>query len=464
MIKKFALMTLLILTVAFILVPLTVRAENNDENIFKEAEKYTVRIYGSTVTALETSSRGSWTGSGFVVHIDRETNTAYVATNKHVVGDGISSLQISFKDGERFPAKPVYIDPIYDFGVIKFDMTEHGVPQVIEPAKLGSSANVEVGLTVGTFGNPVGLEYSATKGIVSSITNSPSSFAGSFLQTDAAINPGNSGGPLISMEDGTIIGVNTAVTNNTEGIGWSLAIDQLKPILEQVIKGELPYAGRMGWLGATISEINVDRAKEDFGAAYSEKIPRKAILITSILIKSPAEAAGLQPGDVIISIDNTVPQDEADFFWVMRTFAGQKCDFIICRLGEEITLEVEVMDRGAMRPAEYITFAGMVIQANTPTVYEKSYSWASPDCVYVCDILEGSSANTWGARKGPIRGLMVNMKYYPVASLDDFWNAIKDVPPGQAIELFYWTANYGSITKVVYYSPTEAPKREKVEL
>ena len=179
----------------------------SSENIFKEAENYTVRdLQEVLLQLLKHHHEVPGQDQVLLVHIDKETNTAYVATNKHVVGDGISSLQVSFKDGERFPATPAYIDPIYDFGVIKFDITREAVPENIAPAKIGTSGNVEVGITVGTFGNPVGLEYSATKGIISSITNSPSGFAGAFLQTDAAINPGNSGGPLISMENGTIIG------------------------------------------------------------------------------------------------------------------------------------------------------------------------------------------------------------------------------------------------------------------
>ena len=179
-------------------------ASTEAQNFFKEAERYTVRIYGSTVTALETSSRGSWGGSGFVIHIDTATDIALVATNKHVIGDGISSLQVSFKDGERFRAIPVYIDPIYDFGVLKFKLSEQGVPKNIKVAELGSTREVEIGLRVGTFGNPVNYEYCATEGIISSLTNTPGGFSGAFLQTDAPINPGNSGGPLISLKDGKV--------------------------------------------------------------------------------------------------------------------------------------------------------------------------------------------------------------------------------------------------------------------
>jgi len=438
--------------------PIMSEYRSKARGFLKEAEKYTVRIYGSTVVALETSYRGVWNGSGFVVHIDKENNCAFVTTNKHIIGDGISSLQISFKDGERLPAIPVYIDPIYDFGVLKFKLTEVGVPPDIIPAELGFSDKVDVGLPVGTFGNPVGLEYCATEGVISSVTNRPGSFVGTFLQTDAAINPGNSGGPLISLEDGKVIGVNTATGYNVAGIGWSLAIDQLKPLIEEVIKGDIPYSGHMGWTGLLVNEINVDRAKEDFGAKFSFPLPRKALIITGILQESPGEKSGFKKGDIILSVDNSVPVDGADFSVKMRSIAEKITDFLVCRLGQEIHLKVKALDGGILRPESYVTFAGMVIQPSTPTVYEWYYSWITPDCVYITDILEGTSAQTWGARRGAVTGLVIKLTYYRIRSLQDFWNAIKDVKPGQPVEIFYLTDNWGSIVKVVYYSDHEAPE------
>ncbi|MEO0145948.1 MAG: trypsin-like peptidase domain-containing protein, partial [candidate division WOR-3 bacterium] len=211
------------------------------KEIFSEAEKYTVRVYSRTTVALETSYRESSEGSGFIFHIDRKAGIAYVATNKHIIGDGVSSVQVSFKEGERFSATPIYIDPIYDFGVITFRLDAVGVPKDVRQAVLGNSKDIDVGHPVGAFGNPQGYEYSATQGIVSSTTNNPGDY-GAFIQTDAALNPGNSGGPLISLRDGKVIGVCT-IKDYGEGLSWALAIDQLKPIMDQVIKGEVPYTG-----------------------------------------------------------------------------------------------------------------------------------------------------------------------------------------------------------------------------
>jgi len=453
-----------LMLLALLLIPSSLLSASSSNNFFKKAERYTVRVYSSTIVALEGAERGSWEGSGFVVHIDRREGVAYVATNKHVIDEGISSIQVSFKDGERFPATPIYIDPVYDFGMIKFDLDEPGVPANAASAELGRSSTVEVGHPVGTFGNPMSLEYCATEGIISSVTNSPWGCDGAFLQTDAAINPGNSGGPLISLRNGKVIGINTAVSDESEGIGWSLAVDQLKPVIEQVIAGELPYAGRMGWLGVNLEEINLDRAREDFGAQYGFNHPRKALLVIDVFPKTPAARSGLQPGDVIYLINWMMPQDYADYLAMMRDVAGQNCEMVFYRLGQEIELEVEVEDRGELRPKEYVTFAGMTIQSASPTVYESYSSVSSPECVFVSDVLEGSSAEAWGMYSGdPIRGVLANLKYHPVRSLDDFWNAVKDVAPGQSVEFFVGQPDNGWIVKVVYYYPSEAPWREEVE-
>lgn len=433
----------------------------SSQDIFKQAERYTVRIHSSTITALEGSDRGSCSGSGFIMHIDKMTGEAYVATNRHVIGTGISSIQINFKDGERLSATPIYIDPVYDFGMLKFDIDEPGVPENISTARLGNSSAIEVGHSVGTFGNPAWLEYCATEGIISSVTNRASGYNGAFLQTDAAVNPGNSGGPLISLKTGDVIGINTAGGGeNIENINWSLAINQLKSIIEQAVAGELPYAGHMGWLGAIFYEINVDRAMEDFGASFTDNIPRKALLTCDIYKGGPAETSGLMSGDVILSVDDKIPDDLADLITLSRTLGGKRVRFVVCRLGEKKTIEIDLLDQGDLRPKEYVTFAGMVIQANTPTVQDASFS---PECVYVSDVLEGSSAEAWGAFKWSVRGVVVNLQYHPVKSLDDFWNAVKDVQPNQPIELFYGSSHDCYIVKVVYYYDHEAPQRITVE-
>jgi len=453
-----------LMLLALLLIPSFLLSASSSNNFFKRAERYTVRVYSSTIIALEGAKRGSSEASGFVVHIDRKQGLAYVATNKHVIDEGISSIQVSFKDGERFPATPIYIDPVYDFGMIRFDLDEPGVPDNVQAAELGRSSTVEVGHPVGTFGNPMSLEYCATEGIISSVTNSPWGCDGAFLQTDAAINPGNSGGPLISLRNGKVIGINTAVSDESEGIGWSLAVDQLKPVIEQVIAGELPYAGRMGWLGVNLEEINLDRAREDFGAQYGFNHPRKALLVIDVFPKTPAARSGLQPGDVIYLINWMMPQDYADYLAMMRDVAGQNCEMVLYRLGQEIELEVEVEDRGELRPKEYVAFAGMTIQPASPTVYESYSSVSSPECVFVSDVKEGSSAEAWGMYSGdPIRGAIVNLNYHPIKSLDDFWNAVKDVAPGQPVEFFVGSPDNGWIVKVVYYYPSEAPWREEVE-
>ncbi|MEO0191356.1 MAG: trypsin-like peptidase domain-containing protein [candidate division WOR-3 bacterium] len=432
------------------------------KEIFSEAEKYTVRVYSRTTVALETSYRESSEGSGFIFHIDRKAGIAYVATNKHIIGDGVSSVQVSFKEGERFSATPIYIDPIYDFGIITFRLDAVGVPKDVRQAVLGNSKDIDVGHPVGAFGNPQGYEYSATQGIVSSTTNNPGDY-GAFIQTDAALNPGNSGGPLISLRDGKVIGVCT-IKDYGEGLSWALAIDQLKPIMDQVIKGEVPYTGHMGWIGASVQEITVDRAKESFGANYPGPLPRKALMIVDVMRKTPADEVGFRSGDIIISVNGKTPKDESEYLSMLRDLADKPSAFKICREGKDTVIYVTPIDRGAYYPTEYIEFGGMTVQRSTPKTYASKYSWATPECVFIADVKEGSSAETWGVpRKYPIRGVLVRKKYYPVESLDDFWEAIKDVKPEEPVELFLGLQNYGWVVKLVYYDEEEAPVRKKVK-
>lgn len=463
-IKKGDATSILPLILSILTLSCALHASPASRNVFRQAERYTVRVHSSTIVALEGARRGSQEGSGFVVHIDRSHSIAYIATNKHVIDEGISFIQVNFKDGERFPAKAIYIDPVYDFGMLAIKLDEVGVPDDIESAELGRSGDVEVGHRVGTFGNPQFLEYCATEGIISSVTNSPYGFDGAFLQTDAPINPGNSGGPLISLETGKVVGINTAVTVNSEGIGWSLAADQLKLIIKEVIQGKLPYAGHMAWLGTCIEEINIDRAKQSFGASFDSEPVRKALLVVDVYPQSPAEEAGFESGDIICSVDGNVPRDNADLLSMMRSLAGKSCKVELCRFGERLEVELKTLDRGALRPKEYVTFAGMVIQPTSPCVYENFTSVYSTDCVFISDVLEGSSAQAWGAYKGyPVRGVLVRLKYYPVHTLDDFWTAIRDVAPGEPVELFEGRVDYGWIVKVAYYYTNEAPQRLNVE-
>lgn len=431
----------------------------NSAEVFTEAEKYSVRVYVTTTVALESSIRGSSQGSGFIVHIDRNQGYAYVATCQHVIGDGLVYAQISFKDGERIQAEPVYIDPIFDFGMLRFRLDEPGVPSDIKVARLGDSDDLEIGDRVGTFGHPVGIEFSGTEGIVSSVTNTPHGATGKFIQTDAPINPGNSGGPLIVMKNGRVIGIN-AFTGGA-GIGWSLSINQLKSLIYQVVAGELPYGGRVGWMGFDVREITPARAAESFVTEMPDDV-RKALLIRAVAPATQAESAGVKAGDIVYAVNGTVPADDADYAQLMVKLADEMCTLRVSRFGEKIDFELLASDRAADRPTEYITIAGMVVQ---PMSRFLQY-WYDMDsaAAYVADVEEESSAASWEAYTGPVRAVAVDGTYYEVTSFESFWEAVADLEPGEPMELFYGIDRIRSIVKVVYYDPSEAPERHQTTM
>jgi S1-C subfamily serine protease len=442
----------------FAILAVSIVSAASSAEVFDKAEKYSVRIYVTTTVALESAQRGSGQGSGFIVHIDRDRNYAYVATCEHVIDDGICNVQISFKDGERIEAEPIYIDPVFDFGMIRFRLDEPGVPADVNVAKLGSAEKLKIGDRVGTFGHPAGIEFSGTEGIVSSTTNTPVTGTGTFIQTDAPINPGNSGGPLILMSNGSVVGINAATSG--QGIGWSLAIDQVIPIMKDVIDGKLPYGGRVGWMGFDVEEITPARAAESFKTEMPEEI-RKVLLIRAVALGNVGDRAGVQSGDIIYAINGKIPIDDADFAVIMKKHADKICTLTVSRFGKKIDMEITAVDRAADRPSQYISVAGMIIQ---PMSRFLQY-WYDMDssAVYVADVEEESAAASWEAYPGPIRAVAVDGIYTEIISFDTFWNAIKDLEPGEPMEIFYGIDRIRSITKVVYYDDQEAPQKHDIQ-
>lgn len=241
-------------------------------------------------------------GSGFV--IDDE---GLVVTNHHVV-DGARSVRVRLSDGRRFDAEVVGSDPATDLALLRLSGAED-LPVVT----LGSSKGLQVGDWVVAVGNPMGLDHSATVGIVSGKgRGSMGLYSDSyidFLQTDADIAPGSSGGPLFDLR-GEVIGINTAVGSGLRP-GFAIPIDQAKQIIEQLRdRGEV----RRGWLGAG----NVPRSDArgaEIGAIYEG---------------TPAERAGLRPGDVVEALDG----EPIDGFEALRARVGTK------QPGDEVGLRV----------------------------------------------------------------------------------------------------------------------------
>jgi serine protease Do len=231
-------------------------------------------------------------GSGFIVSKD-----GYILTNDHVV-DGSDQVTVRLLDRREFKAKVVGTDPNTDLAVLKIEADN------LVPARLGNSGNARVGEWVLAVGNPLGdnLTFTVTSGIISAkgrtlaLPRQSERSIQDFIQTDAAINPGNSGGPLVSVR-GDVIGVNSAIASQTgyySGYGFAIPIDLARRVMDQIITDGRVHRSAMG--------ITVQNATPN-DAAYVGLPEVRGVLVQDFTEGSPARKAGLQPGDIIISVD-----------------------------------------------------------------------------------------------------------------------------------------------------------------
>jgi S1-C subfamily serine protease len=266
-------------------------------------------------------------GSGFIIDSD-----GIVLTNAHVVSRA-DTVMVTLKDGRTFQGEVRGIDEPSDLAVVKIEGRNLPV------APLGNSSEVQVGDWAIAVGNPLGLDNTVTLGIISTLKRSSSQVGISdkrldFIQTDAAINPGNSGGPLLN-ERGEVIGINTAIRAEAEGIGFAIPIDTAKAIKDQLARGEkIPHP----YIGIRMLDLTPAIAKEinrNPNAAIS--VPEiKGVLVVQVMPNSPAIMAGLRRGDVIVAIEGqsvTTADQLQDI--VAKSSIGQKLRLKIQR-GEQI--------------------------------------------------------------------------------------------------------------------------------
>jgi len=255
-----------------------------------------------TVVQIETGDGvfGGGQGTGFIISSDGQ-----VVTNAHVV-ENATDIKVMLYDGSIKPAELVEQDPTRDLAVLKIEGED------LPAARLGSSAEVEVGDEVLAIGNALGLgdTPTVTTGIVSALERELQ-LSGSrltrLIQTDAAINPGNSGGPLVNA-NGEVIGVNTAIAGNAEGIGFAISIDHARPVIETLQTGEVPKRPLLG-----VSIIDVEDLDETSRNEYniSEDV-ETGVVIAALVEDGAANAAGLKVGEVILEFDGQEIQSVQD--------------------------------------------------------------------------------------------------------------------------------------------------------
>ena len=290
------------------------------------------QFFGSQIPNIPSEQIQRGLGSGFVVSSD-----GLILTNAHVV-DNSDDVEVTLKDGRTFPGKVMGTDSLTDLAVIKIEADN--LPAVT----FADSEQLQPGEWAIAIGNPLGLDNTVTTGIVSA-TGRSSAQVGvadkrvSFIQTDAAINPGNSGGPLLNAK-GEVIGINTAIIQNAQGLGFAVPINTARDIAEELIaKGKVDHP----YLGIQMAQINPQLKEQLKTAKNLEVTAESGVMVVNVVPNSPADRAGLQSGDVIQKIaGTTITESDEVQQAVAKTEVGERLALGLQRNGKEINLDVEV--------------------------------------------------------------------------------------------------------------------------
>jgi serine protease Do len=369
--------------------------------------------------------RGEGAGSGFVVAAD-----GWIVTNYHVI-EGATKVEVLFAD-RSVPAEVKGLDPATDLALLKIE-TSADLPYLA----LGDSDRLRVGDWVMAVGSPMLLQQSVTVGVVSALgrngLNITDTSFENFIQTDAAINRGNSGGPLVNL-DAEVVGINTAMNFGAENIGFSVPVNTLAAIVDQ-----LKATGRVrrGYLGVNITNLDRDTA-EAFGVASTD-----GALVQEVQPRSPAQEAGLRNGDVIVTIDGKPVTDTRHLIdYVSAKPPGTKIEIEFLRNGKSMESTVTLHERpeGAQAAVEptggeegETEWLGVQYQDLTPALREMHGIPDEVAGVWVTDVAASSPMVDQGVQPGDV---IAEVNGEPVTSIPEFERAIAKVPSGKFARLY----------------------------
>lgn len=365
--------------------------------------------------------RRSGLGSGVLVA--RDGNSVYVLTNDHVVGEA-DEISVTLYDGREFESTLIGTDERRDLALVSFE-TKEDVPL----AMLGNSDSLMPGDWVLAVGNPYGFESTITAGIVSAIgrrANGQYGLAGltEYIQTDAAINQGNSGGALVNIY-GEVVGINSWIASPSGGnigLGFAIPINVAKNSIDDFIRmGDVQY----GWLGVTIGNLS-DEARNELKIDASD-----GSFVYNVVEASPAEKAGLLPGDYVLSVNGRRVQDADDLVYTVGNLpTGTRASMELIRQGRRITTNLEI---GA-RPEDdevYSVWPGFSAVPMTEEIRSQFRIPADGGNIVVAHVEDDSSADEAGLRAGDIIAEINGRK---AATLMDLYGALNAEQRG-AIEM-----------------------------
>jgi serine protease Do len=357
-------------------------------------------------------------GSGFIV--DRD---GFIVTNNHVV-ENADQIKVRLSDDREFDAKIIGRDNKTDLALIQIEGAKD-----LSPLKMGDSEKLEVGSWVLAVGSPFGLEQTVTAGIVSA----KGRFIGAgpyddFIQTDASINPGNSGGPLLNM-NGEVIGINTAIVAQGQGIGFAIPVN-----LAQNIIAQLKERGSVtrGWMGVGIQDLTPELAQ------YYGLKDLKGVLVTQVFPGDPADKAGIQTKDVIIAVDGKPVGTSRELSSAVAGMAvGKEVPVKILRDGKEQVLKVQLSERKeteqeAKGPTPETDELGIRAADLNPETARRFGIDENEKGVLVAGVKPGSKADLSGLQQGDI---VKEVNRVPIQSVKEMTVEFGKTKPGDAASL-----------------------------
>jgi serine protease Do len=375
--------------------------------------------FGGRLPQRPTERRASSLGSGVIVSAD-----GYVLTNNHVV-ESATSVKVALSDRREFTAKIVGTDPQTDIALLKID------GKSFPSLPMGDSSRVEVGDIALAVGNPFGIGQTVTMGIIGAKGRGNLGIEDyeDFIQTDASINPGNSGGALVNT-NGELIAINTAIlagnSGGNQGVGFAIPVNMARDVMDQLIKtGKISR----GYIGAGIQDVTPALAK-------AFKVPDTGgAVIREVEPGSPAARAGLQPGDVVVAVDNTpVPDSNSFKLRVSRTPPGTPLHMKVLRDGSprditvtpikrpETTAKEQGSDNTAPEGGTPTALRGLAVDNLTPDIALQLRLPANVTGVVVTDVEPGSPAADAGVRSGDV---IQHVNRKPVTNVKEFNQAVQ---------------------------------------
>jgi serine protease Do len=367
-------------------------------------------------------------GSGFIIHPN-----GLILTNNHVVGDA-DEITIRLQDEREFKAELIGSDPQTDLALVKIDAK--GLPA----APLGDSSRLEVGGWVVAIGSPVGLSHTVTAGIISALGRKEVQpdrrlKYSNFIQTDAPINPGNSGGPLINLA-GEVIGINTAIFGHqSAGVGFAIPINMAKELIPSLQKhGKV----KRSWIGISIADV-------DANLAESFHLPdTSGALVTGVQPGSPAEKAGIQEEDVIVTFAGKPIRRASELMWLASTAGiGKTVEVKVIRDAKTRRVSVHLDEfpenalagptGGVKRAPKGSPAGGLgVVVSAMPGELARELSLGRGAGVLVSQVDHGSPAMAAGIQQGDV---IVRVGKEPVTGVAEFVRSMRRFKRGDIVRL-----------------------------